>query len=100
MARTPGVGTTKQAIFLLFLVPAIWLGSFSARAAENIEIPNDGIKVYSKSDIGSPVIGVLNHGMVVPAATNPVGNFKKVMIFVGGQKKIGYIDLYDINGDL
>ena len=85
----------KVVIFFLFLA-----FFHVAKAAENIEIPNDGIKVYAKSDIASPVIGTLHAGQVVPAATNPVGNFRKVMIVTGGVKKIGYINLFEVKGEL
>lgn len=100
MAQPSWMDASKKAIFSLLIISAVMAGTISAFGAENIEIPTDGVKVYAKSDIASPVIGVLSKGTIVPAATNPVGNFKKVMIVVSGQKKIGYINIYDMKGEI
>lgn len=80
-------GTRLLALWVLFVLPAM------ALAEVQEFIANGRVPIYSEPSTKSEVMIELERGDRVPISNRTFGSFKRVLIRIDGEKKIGYLSL-------
>jgi hypothetical protein len=82
-----------------FSILVIALVLFSqASFAEKDVVFRKKTHVYAKKSENSEVLGVYDKGDSLPISSKPYGGWKKVIIDVGGKKKIGWVSSKELRG--